>query len=175
MLCDSAVGRNGTYIATIAEIYDQNSSAEYRPMYALDWGSSPPPSCQGWDGLVPGAKFSIITNQQEPGIGDCDILVGEVPLLPNGQKWRNNGASGTYGGFQQHSLLIADGETITGKCLGRYDILLEHPDLQSNVFAPTEQGETPNLVIGRTFFPMDSDGGIVCPACADSFVAFLGK
>jgi hypothetical protein len=175
-LCDGALGRNRTYIATISEIYDQNSSARYDPRYALDWGSNfPPPSCQGWDGLVAGAKLSIVTNHQEPEMADCDILVGEVPVLPNGQYWSYDGIWQADGVFRQHRLLTATGETITGECRGRYDILLEHPDLQSNVFAPTDPGQVPNLVIGRTFVPTGSDTGMSCPVCADSFVAFIGK
>ena len=175
-LCDSALGRNRTYVATISETYDQNSSARYDPKYALYWGSdSPPPSCQGWDGLVAGAKLSIVTNQQKAETGGCDILVGEVPVLPNGQEWSYDGIWRADAVFQQHYLLTATGETITGECLGRYDILLEHPDLQSNVYAPTDPGQVPNLVIGRTFIPTGSDAGMSCPACADSFVAFVGK
>jgi hypothetical protein len=163
-------------VATVSETYNKDSSALYDPTYALDWGTSvPPPSCQGWDGLVPGAKLSIIVDRHEEETPDCNILMGEVPTLPNGQNWSYDGIWRLDGGFSQHLLLIVTGETITGACLGRYDVLLEHPDLKSNVFVATDPGKIPNLVLGRTFVPTANDAATTCPACADSFVAFLAK
>ena len=88
-LCDAALSLGKTYVATISELYNQQSSALYDPGYALDF-SNPWPSCQGWDGLVPGVAITIATREQIRENGQCDTLTGEIPSLPNGQEWQYN-------------------------------------------------------------------------------------
>ena len=170
-LCDAALSLGKTYAATISELYNQQSSALYDFRYALDF-SNPWPSCQGWDGLAPGVAITIATRAQIATAGQCDILTGEIPSLPNGQGWQYN-AQGSVIGFYKNSLLLVPGEIVTGDCPGRYDLLLEQPILTNSVFTPTSPGEIPHLVLGRSFLPSDTDSGATCEKCADSFVAVL--
>jgi hypothetical protein len=170
-LCDPALSLGKTYVATISELYDQQSSALYDSSYALHLNGTWP-SCQGWDGLAPGVAITMATRQQIAAGGQCDLLTGEIPSLPNGQGWQYN-TQGSAIGFYQNSLLLVPGEIVTGDCPGRYDILLEQPILTNSVFTPTSPGEIPHLVLGRTFIPSDTDSGATCEKCADSFVAVL--
>lgn len=171
-LCDTTLSLSKTYVATISELYNQQSSALYDARFALDYLSKPWPSCQGWDGLAPGVAISITPREQRTYTGQCDILWGEIPSLPNGQAWQYNSVETAAGGFYQE-LLIVGGDVVTGECRGQYDIFIEHPNLRNSVFTPTSPGEIPHLVLGRTFAPSDTDSGARCAECRDSFVAVL--
>jgi hypothetical protein len=122
--------------------------------------------------LVAGVSFSMMPRQEKVYSGQCDILWGEIPSLPNGQAWQYN-SSELSPGFSQNNLLLVVGDVVTGECRGQYDIVLEHPILKNSVFAPTTPGTIPNLVVGRLFVPLDADADANCVACADSFVAML--
>lgn len=59
-LCDPELKLNTTYVATVLEIYSQQSSAYYDSRFAqtdiATW-----PSCGGFDGLISGATISVKT------------------------------------------------------------------------------------------------------------------
>jgi len=170
-LCDHELKLNATYVATITELYNQQSVAAYDPQY--DLRSTPAkPSCNGWDGLVANAKFAIDTNQTYP-FGACDLLEGAVTNLPNNIQWQQDISALTQGRFAQNSLFTAIGRITTGPCRGSYQVAFERPRSNQSVFNETKPGEIPNLVIGRTFSPEASDSDPVCPPCADAFVAKL--
>ena len=170
-LCDAALSLGKTYVANISEPYDQQSSALYDSRYALNlYGTWP--SCQGWDGLSPGVAVTIATREQIRENGQCDILTGEIPSLPNGQGWQYNTQSSAID-FYTNSLLLVPGDIVTGDCPGKYAILFEQPILTNSVFTPTSPGEIPHLVLGRTFLPSNTDSGATCERCADSFVAVM--
>ena len=170
-LCDHELKLDKTYVATISELYNQQSVAAYNLQYDLRL-AAPWPSCKGWDGLIADAKIAIVTNQTQPA-GACDLLEGEITTLPNNIQWQQDISALIQGAFDQYSIFTAIGRVTTGPCRGSYKVAFERPRTNQSVFSETKPGEVPNLVIGRTFSPEASDSAPVCPPCADAFVARL--
>jgi hypothetical protein len=173
-LCDPELKANTSYVATISEVYNQQSAAFYDSRYAMVL-SEPWPSCGAWDGLGAGATISFATTVRVP-FAACDLLYGVVTSLPNGASWQEDSSGGANiaGGFTQNSsIFTAEGEVVSGPCRGNYKVVMARPIAGTSVFSPTSPGSLPGMVLGRTYAPSNDDSGPSCPACADSFVAQL--
>jgi hypothetical protein len=170
-LCDPELKANRAYVATISEVYNQQSSALYDSRYDMVL-PEPWPSCAGWDGLGPGATISIDTSQRV-AVGACDALWGNLTSLPGGASWHEDPNANIQGGFRQYGAFTAEGVLVSGPCRGYYKVAMERPDSQTSVFLPTSPGSLPSMVLGRTYAPEENDAGPSCPPCADSFVAQL--
>jgi len=173
-LCDPELKDNASYVATISEIYNQQGSALYDSRYAMAL-PEPWPSCGAWDGLGPGATISIATTERVP-YAACNLLFGVVTSLPSGASWQKDSSGGANiaGGFDRNaSIFTAEGEVVSGPCLGNYKVVMTRPVAETSVFLPTSPGSIPSMVLGRIYAPSNSDSGPSCPTCADSFVAQL--
>jgi len=170
-LCDPELKKDTAYLATVSEIYNQQSSALYNTRYDL-YPVLSLPTCGAWDGLGPGATVSLSTTKTVAA-GSCDLLWGEIQALPNGAQWQRDETAGLGVGFRQYSIFTAIGAVVSGPCRGGYTIALERPDEATSVFTATSPGALPSMVLGRTFSPEVEDSGTGCVACADAFVAQL--
>ena len=173
-LCDSELKDNTSYIATISQTYNQQSTALYDSRYAVAL-TEPLPSCGGWDGLGFGATISVATTKRLP-IATCDLLYGRVTSLPSGAMWQEDpsGLGNLAGGFKSpSSIFTAEGEIISGPCLGYFKVAMERPVPETSVFSQTIPGFLPSMVLGRIYAPFDNDAGPSCQPCADSYVAQL--
>jgi hypothetical protein len=170
-LCDPELKLDVTYVATVSEIYNQQSSAQYDSRFILDIAGVP--SCAGFDGLVPGATISVRTTEAFRRTGSCRGMEGVVLSLPNGEQWQADFNAGVMGAFWQYNIFTAQGEVVSGPCRGVYSVTFGRPVQHVSVFLGTNPGDLPSMVLGRSFLPTDSDGGSNCSMCADTFVAQL--
>jgi hypothetical protein len=172
-LCDPELKLDTTYVATVSEIYNQQSSALYDSRFAqpelavAGWSS-----CAGFDGLIPGATISVKTTRATND-GSCKALSGVVLGLPNGEKWEENFVDRVGGGFGSYTIFSTDGGVVSGPCQGPYSITFGRPDKKVSVFSTASSGELPSMVLGRSFRPTDGDAGSKCNLCGDTFVAQL--
>jgi hypothetical protein len=171
-LCDPELKLDTTYVATISEIYNQQSSALYDSRFAQS-DLAGVPSCAGFDGLTPGASISVRTTEAIRRTGSCKKMEGVVLAMPNGEKWQADFNAGVMGAFGQYNIFIAQGDVVSGPCRGAYPVTFGRPVQHVSIFLGTNPGDLPSMVLGRSFLPTDSDGGSNCSMCADTFVAQL--
>jgi hypothetical protein len=171
-ICDPELTVGPTYAAELLEYYTPSSSAHYDDQYVQAYLG---PSCNGFDGLVPGARLSLTITESTLVMGDCKQLEGTVNGLPNGETWTHDPSASVVGGFGSYQVFFAEGRVTSGSCRGRYKVTVGRPSSSTSLFTVAEPGTTPNMVLGRSFLPEASDGGGFCEVCADTFVARLEK
>lgn len=172
-ICDPELAVGSTYTAEMLEYYTPSSSAYYDYRYAQQY--IPWPSCNGFDGLSPGASLSVTVTDSYLYRGDCKQLDGTVNGLPNGEKWTEDPSATVSAGFGEYEVLSAVGRLVSGPCRGRHNVIFGRPPSSSSLFTVAEPGTSPNMVLGRSFLPEAGDGGSLCGRCGDTFVAWLKR
>ena len=148
---------------TLVEPYDEESVTRYRPGGIGDTGGVP--SCEGFDGLVPGAELDIDIGPEvvSPGCEAYELsLASPEPALEEAMP----GPFGIVG-----TVIGSDG------CRGDWKLdLVADPD---DPFASVVPGEAPPAIVRRQFETTDVDTCPMFPSdtgrflCIDVYVATL--
>ena len=174
-LCDSELKENTSYVVHIDEVYAQGSRAYFDARYALK-GVDGWPSCDGFDGLVPGASMRLRSGDGNFMNGCGTLSWGSVDGIPSGESWRKtHGPTGEGGWFTSPvtNAMGFVGELVSGPCPGAYSVVIGRKG--ESLFSPPTAGGGFSAVLGRSYYPVMADGAVVagCSKCADTFVVWL--